>query len=219
MKLIYSLVAVLAFTFAGFAQDALYIKYETDIDATGEEGEMMAMMMDGSTMELAVGSERTWVSTNMGTMMTMTVEIDNEADQMTMFMTGMMGKMAFQGKPDELDNEEEVDEDVEVELVDETKKILGIKCKKAIITDAEGNQAVYWYSEKFERPDGVSKMPNQVPGLCLQMEMAPQEGMAITYTAIEVNEDADMDKYKIVIPEDVEVQSFEEMQNMGMGGM
>jgi len=220
MKLIYSLVAVLAFTFAGFAQNPMYIKYETDIDASGEEGEMMAMMMDGTTMELAISSERTWVRTNMGTMMTMTMEMNSEANEMTMLMSGMMGNMAFQGSPDDLDEEgDEEEADVEIELVNETKKILGHKCKKAIITDAEGNEAIYWYTDQFKRPDNVSQMPNQVPGLCLEMELSPQEGISMKYTAIELTEDANMDKYTLVIPEGVEVQSFEDMQNMGMGGM
>ena len=66
MKFIYSLVAVLAFTFAGFSQKGVYVKYDTEINASGEEGEMMAMMMNGSTMEVASSAQRTWVKNTNG---------------------------------------------------------------------------------------------------------------------------------------------------------
>lgn len=218
MKLIYSLLTILTLTFTGFTQSGLYVKYETEIDATGEEGEMMASMMEGSTMELASNTKKTWVKTNTGSMMTMIMEMDTEKNEMTMLMTGMMGTMAFRGNPDDLnDEEEEVEADVDIELVSETKKILGHKCKKAIITDDEGNEAIYWYTEKFERPEGMEQMPNQVPGLCLEMELSPQEGISMKYTAIEFDDNADMKKFVIEIPEGTEVKSLEDMKNMGMG--
>ncbi|XOV69053.1 MAG: hypothetical protein ACFHU9_07660 [Fluviicola sp.] len=218
MKFIYSLVAVLAFTFAGFAQKGVYVKYETQIDATGEEGEMAAMMLNGSTMEIASNAERTYVKTNMGTMMTMEMGMDIESNEMTMFMTGMMGEMAFQGNADELSDGEEETEQPDVELVNETKKILGETCKKAIIKDDEGNVATYWYTENFKRPEGMDKMPNGIPGLCLEFEVG-SEGMTMKYTAIEFEDKADMDDYQVVIPEGVEVQGLDAMKNMGGGGM
>ncbi len=222
MKFIIGLVATLAISFAGFSQKGVYVKYETEVEASGENGEMMAMMMNGSTMELATSEEHTWVQTQMGTMMTMTLQLNSADEEMTILMTGMMGDMAFQGNPDELEEDrEEIEEesDLDMELVDETKEILGYECKKAIITDEEGNEAVYWYTDEIQRPDGVSQMPNQVPGLCLQFEQSAQEGMTITYTAIELDKKAKMSNYQIEIPEGVEVQSLSEMQNMGMGGM
>jgi GLPGLI family protein len=216
MKFIYSLLATITLTFTGFSQEGFYVKYETNIEATGEEGEMMAMMMNGSTMELAANEDRTWVKTEMGTMMTMEMEYDLKKENMLMFMSGMMGNMAFQGNPDDLDdgtNEEE--EDIDMELTNETKKILKFKCKKAIIRDDNGYEAIYWYTEDFIRPEGMDQMPNQVPGLCLEMVLN-QEGMTMTYTAIDVKEKAKMADYKVVIPEGVEIKSLEDMKNLGM---
>jgi hypothetical protein len=217
MKFIYSLLAIIALTFTGFAQEGFYVKYETNIEATGEEGEMMAMMMNGSTMELAANEDRTWVKTDMGTMMTMLVEYDIKKKNMLVLMSGMMGDMAFQGNPDELDEEgaNDNEDDLDIELLNETKKILKFKCKKAIIRDYSGYEAIYWYTEDFKRPEGMDQMPNQIPGLCLEMVLN-QEGMTMTYTAIEVNEKANMSDYQVVIPEGVEIQSLEDMQNMGM---
>lgn len=219
MKFIYSLVAVLAFSFAGISQKGVYVKYETKIDATGEEADMMAMMMNGSTMELASNAERTYVKTQMGTMMTMEMQMLVKSEEMTIFMSGMMGNMAFQGNVNDLENgEEEEAEEPEIELVNETKEILGIKCKKAIVKDSEGNESIYWYTENFNRPEGMDKMPNGVPGLCLEFQQGT-EGMMMTYTAIEFNDKANMENYQLVIPDGVDVMSLEDLQNMGMSGM
>lgn len=217
MKLIYSLLTVLCLAFAGFAQQGIYVKYETQIDAVGEEGEMAAMMMNGSTMEIGSSAERTYVKTGMGTMMTMEMEMNIKDSVMTMFMSGMMGNMAFQGNPDELSDDEEEIEQPEIELTDETKEILGETCKKALVKDDEGNVASYWYTENFKRPEGMNQMPNGIPGLCLEFEVVSEE-MTMRYTAIEFDDKADINDYKIGIPEGVEIQSLEAMKSMG-GGM
>jgi len=220
MKLIYSLLATICFAFAGISQTGIYVKYETQIDASGEEGEMMAMMMNGSTMEVASSTEKTWVQTQMGTMMSMQMEMDLESEEMTMYMSGMMGEMAFRGNPDDLVDEEEAEEtdEPEIELIDETKEILGEVCKKALITDEEGNSAVFWYTENFQRPEGMDQMPNNIPGLCLEFEVVG-EGFKMIYSAIEFDDEAEMTDYQLEIPDGVEVQSLEDMKNMGMGGM
>jgi GLPGLI family protein len=217
MKFIYSLVAVLAITFSGLSQKGVYVKYETQIDASGEEGEMMAMMMNGSTMEVASSVEKTYVKSNMGTMMTMEMEMNLVDSVMTMFMSGMMGNMAFQGKPDDLGEDETEEETPEVKLLDETKEILGVTCKKAVISDDQGNTATYWYTQDFKRPEGMDQMPNNIPGLCLEFEVGSEE-VIMKYTAIEFNDKADMSNFAVVIPEGVEVGSLQDMQNMG-GGM
>ena len=101
MKHIISLLFIFALTVTGMAQEGIYLKYEADVETTSEDGEMMAMMMSGSTMELAISPEKNWVRTVMGTMMTLTLELNiGETNEMTMLMEGMMGTMAFQGNPD-----------------------------------------------------------------------------------------------------------------------
>ncbi|WP_203295754.1 hypothetical protein [Luteirhabdus pelagi] len=219
MKLLYSLIAILLVTVTSVAQNGLYVKYETDVSASTDEGEMMGMMMDGTTMELAMSEERTWVKTQMGTMMTMTMQHDTKTEEMKMLMTGMMGKMAFQGNPDVLEEEAEaVAAEVDLKFFDQTKMILGQECKKAVITSAEGNETIFWYTEKFDRPEGLKQMPNQIPGLCLEMEVPVQEGVLIKYTAIELKNNTVIDQYTLEFPEGTEVKSLEEMATMGVGG-
>ena len=132
-------------------------------------------------------------------------------------MTGMTGETAFRGNPDTMKDEDSEEEDeYEVELVDGTKEILGVTCKKAIAKNKEGNLATYWYTEDFERPKGMEQMPNNIPGLCLEFEVK-SNGLIITYTATEFNDKAQMKDYNVVIPENVEIQSYEDLMKMGMG--
>lgn len=181
-----------------------------------DDNAMMAMMMDESTMEIAFNKHRSWVKTKMGTMMTMTMQYDVASDSMMMLMQGIMGNMAYQGSIKELAQEEQPEKKTDIRFVKEKKKILSYKCKKAIIKDAEGNESIYWYTEELQRPAEVNQMPNEIPGLCLEMEMITQ-GVRIIYTAIEVDKKADMDQYTVTIPEGVAIQSFDDMKKMGAG--
>ena len=218
MKYLYTLVFTLAFALTTFAQNGFYAKYNITVEASGEEAEMMKMMMDGSTMELAANAERTWVKSQVGSMMTTEMEMNVAADEMTMYMSGMMGNMAFRGNPDSIDDAaENEDTEPKAELFEDTKTILGVECKKAVLKGSDGFTATYWYTEDFLRPEGMEQMPQAVPGLCLEFEVLTN-GIKMIYTATKFDDNANMADYKLVVPEDVEIQSFEDMLKMGMGG-
>lgn len=218
MKPIFTFILSLCFVLNTFAQTGVYVKYDISIQANGEQAEMMKSMFEGSTMELAANADRTWVKSQVGTMMTTEMEMDVAKNEMTMYMGGAMGKMAFRGNADKLeDMQGEETESPNVELLDETKTILGVVCKKAVIKDEDGNSMSFWYTEEFERPEGMEQMPNEIPGLCLEFEMFT-EGIKMVYTASAFKDDANMADYTLTIPEGVEVQSFDAMKAMGMGG-
>ena len=206
---------LVSFSFVGFAQDSFYVKYETSIEGDGEDADMMVMMMEGSTMEVASDKDRTYVRTQMGSMMTMELEMNLDNNEMTMLMSGMMGTMAFQGDPDELNDGEEDEAIGELKLLDETKKISGYECSKAVLTDPNGAETTYWYTEKFQRPEGMEQLPNQVPGLSLEF-IVKNQGMTMKYTATLVKEKPNMMDYQLEIPEDVEVKTLEDLKNLGM---
>ncbi|MFD1062742.1 hypothetical protein ACFQ1Q_05745 [Winogradskyella litorisediminis] len=216
MRFTYSIILIACFVFTSLGQTGFYVKYKAEFNTSSEDAEMMKTIMNGSSIEVAANANNTWVKTNMGLMMTMTMELDVELKKMTMFMTGTMGNMAFSGNTDSLKDDEEQNK-TEVELIDETKKILGVNCKKAITKDEFGNVSTYWYTENFKRPEGMKQMPSNVPGLCLQF-ITESEEFTISYTAVEFNDNAKMKDYKVVIPEGTEIKSLEEMKNMGVGG-
>ncbi|WP_152558090.1 hypothetical protein [Altibacter lentus] len=213
MKNTFLLALMLCIGLTALAQNSKFaVTYTLTVDATGEEGEMMAMMMQGATMTLASDGTSTYMKNSMGSMGDQEVLINMDTKEMTMLMTGMMGDMAFQGKSDDLG--EETPNTGKVTLVNETKKILGIKCKKAILQDAEGETSVFWYTEKIKLPKNSKNMPNELPGLALEMIISTA-GVDMTYTATDLKENISMKDYTITIPEGVEVQPLDALMDMG----
>lgn len=216
MKQLFYITLFVTINFFTLAQNGVYIKYELTINGEGDEVAMMKKMMDGSEMVIATNEDHSYVSTSMGAMGTTSVEMRHSDSLMTMYMSGMMGRMAYRGHAGELEDGSEETSDINLKLVDAKKTILGYTCKKATTEDAEGNISTFWYTEEVDRPYGVSQLPDQVPGLALEFNIAnPMINM--TYTAKELSKDIDISKYKVVVPEDVEIKSFEELNAMGQG--
>ena len=69
--------------------------------------------------------------------------------------------------------------------------ILDYTCKKAIGTDDDGEEIIYWYTEKIKsvNPDRKSAVA-QLPGMALQYEI-DREGMIMTFTASKVKTSLD----------------------------
>jgi len=221
MKYFFSLLFILAGVTTGIAQNGFYIKYEAAITSTSEDEdedeneEIIAVMKQGRTMELAISPEKNWVKTQVGNIMTVTMELNiAEKKTMTILMEGTIGTMAFRGDPEELKDTSETLPKMEL-FLNESKTILGYECKKASLTDAEGNTTVFWYTEKIASPEGISQMPDQIPGLSLQFENASPKGVTVTYTAVQIEEQANMSAYQLIIPEGTEISDLKQMAQWG----
>ena len=213
MKFIYSLLFTLCFVTAGIAQDGLYVKYELGIDATGENAAMMETIFQGSYMAVASDANRTYIDMRMGTMMSITMDVDIKSKEMTALMNLMGTQKAYKGIEDK-DGDEQDDNDADIKLVDETKDILGITCKKAVMKSPDGEDINFWYTEDYKRPEGMKQLPSKIPGLCLEFESITN-GMKMSFTATEFSDNAKIDAYKLTIPEGVEVEPIENMGKMG----
>ena len=103
-------------------------------------------------------------------------------------------------------------------LVDETKTILGFKCNKALITDAEGNESFFWYTSEIEvDKKGQSMFSEKIPGFALEYEMS-QQGLKMTMTAVEVDKKLDKKQkelFDLVIPTDYKEITLEDLNSMG----
>lgn len=196
------------------AQNGTYIKYTQTMDAGENADQMMLSFLEGSTLEMASDGKMNYVKIVFGMMYTMEIETDIESDIATVVMSGMLGDMAFRGDADSLNNEKAPD--AKVEFVKGKKKILGYKCKKATLTDSDGNVSTYWYTTKLERMEGMEQSPKSLPGLSLEM-ITVTEDMTITYTAEEVKTAISMSEYTAEIPAGVEVKPLSEMSKIGEG--
>lgn len=193
-----------------------HIKYDIEVDS---DEPMVASMMEGATMEMYFGDNNSKVTMNFGIMST--TVIYNDKLKMGLMLMDMMGsKIAVKMSSEDLEKAQKEQKDKEekttVTLTKEKKKVLGYKCKKAIVTDSEGSESIYWYTKKIKvNKTGQQNLNAQVPGMPLIM-IVDKNGMHMTMTASEVKTDKVADKeFDIAIPEGYDEMTMEELEQMG----
>ncbi|MFK7785806.1 MAG: DUF4412 domain-containing protein [Crocinitomicaceae bacterium] len=199
-----------------------HISYDIEVSSDEEGMEMAVMMFNGSTLDLYFADNKARTDMDMGTMMSMTTIMDNGSGEILMLMGGMMGSKAVKTTTDEMNVDEEEEAEMDIQLTKEKKTIAGYKCKKAIITDAEGNELVYWYTEDIKTATTDNKSAAaKLPGQALEYSMN-QGGLVMSFTASKVEtslSSADKDsKFSMTVPDGYDEMTFEEFTSMG-GGM
>ncbi len=219
MKNLFAFAFAAMIGFTAFGQEG-HMKYTIDVKGDDPQVEMMKSFFAGATMEMYFTDNFSRVDMNMGSMMTTKSITDLKKEETLTLMSGMMGKIATTTK---LDSTEEGGEDSEmpeldIELIDESKEIAGLKCKKAIVTTEEGEELEMWYTNDIEIKDkrGLS-MANQkgLPGFPVEFSM--QQGpMLMSFTMTEYNKKISAKNlFDMTIPEGYVVKTAEELQEMG----
>lgn len=218
MKFILTLVAVVGSMMISHAQsDEGHFIYDIKMESSDPQIEAQLSMLAGSTLEIMFKGKQSKQVMAMGSMMTTTTITDSETKEGVMLMNGMMGK--FAARMDLDDETEEEDVDMDVELVDETKDILGYTCHKAIIIDGDGNETTFWYSKDFSSPETESQyIKKGIPGMPLAFSVETPQ-MNMSFEAKEINEKIKKAKkeFNMDIPEGYEEKSMEDLQG-AMGG-
>jgi len=191
------------------------IVYSVEMSSDNPQMAVAASMMNGSTFELTFSKGATMAKMNMGAMMSMTTIVNHE--DVLILMGGMMGNKAVKTTKGELIDSEGTNMDATVELVDETKKIAGYICKKAIITDSDDNEIEYWYTADLKLTvEGQANANGLIPGIALAFSI-DKRGMTMSYTASSVEDKISDDvNFDVSIPEGYEEMTMEEMGSMGM---
>lgn len=132
-----------------------------------------------------------------------------------------MGQKAIVTTTDELEEMEEGQEqpEMEFELINETKEILGYTCKKAIMTDEDGNEVIYWYSEEIKvSSTGQQYARPEIPGFPMEFEV-DQNGVIMSFLATTFSEKLTDDKdtlFDTSVPEGYETMTLEELKSIGL---
>jgi len=209
----FALSAIIGLT--AFAQEG-HLKYAIDIKGDDPQVEMMKSFFAGATMEMYFADNFSRVDMNMGSMMTTKTIIDLKKEETLTLMSGMMGKIATTTQLEDINTEE--NPKLDIELIDESKEIIGLKCKKAIVTTEEGDELEMWYTNDIEVKDkrGLSMLnQNGIPGFPVEFSM--QQGpMLMSFTLSEYNKKIkSKNVFDMTIPEGYIVKTAEELQEMG----
>lgn len=198
-----------------------HVKYKIEVSTENPDMEMVVGMMQGSTLDIYFKEKMTRAEMKMGSMMNITTISDEKSGEILMLMSGMIGKKAISTSTEELQGETQAEKPTyEVELVDETKEIAGYTCKKAILTDEDGNENVFWYTEEIEvSKKGQNYLNENVPGYPMQYEIN-NNGFVMGMTVTEIKEElskAELKLFNMDIPDGYTEMTMEELQQMGMG--
>lgn len=221
-KILLSLALIVGSITVNYAQiKEGHVTYKIDISTENPDMEMVVGMMQGSTLDIYFKEKMTRAEMKMGSMMNMTTISDEKSGKLLMLMSGMIGKKAISTTTEELSSKDEKEKPkYEVELVDETKDIAGYKCKKAVLTDEEGNESTFWYTEEIEvSKKGQNYLNENVPGYPMQYEINNSGlvmGMTVTNITKELSK-SDLKLFDMSIPEGYAEMTMEELQQMGMG--
>lgn len=144
-----------------------------------------------------------------------TVIADSETGEILTLQDMMGNKIAVRTNTNDVEKEEEP----EVQFSDETKEILGYKCKKAYFEN-EGAEMTIFYTE--ELPNLVSEAAlKQIKGYPMQSILVTEQ-FTQTSTVKSIKEEK-VKKIKMEVPADFNEMTLEEIKKMqsgaGQGGM
>jgi GLPGLI family protein len=220
MKSIFYSILLLLVSFSTNAQlTEGHFTYSIEMKSDNPDMQMAIGMMQGSSMDLYVMGPKTRVDMKMGTMMEIST-ITDQSDKVLMLMGGMLGKNAIVTTISELEKNKADYTEPTLTLIDETKTINGFICKKALLTDADGNESLFWYTEDIVvSKKGQSYLNANVPGFPLEYSINVN-GMTMSLNIKDIVKKLDKNQkknFEIKIPEGYQEMTLDQLQ--GLGGM
>lgn len=217
-NLILSVFAILSLSLFAQTKEG-HIAFTIDVSSDNPDMQMAIGMMQGSTMDMYFAPDKSRIDMKFGTIMSITSIADVKANKTLTLMGGMMGNMAIPMSMDDAKKADTLKAKMNVELVNETKVIAGYTCKKANVTDADGNVTVFWYTEELvASKDGQTYLNSQVPGIPLEYDIN-QKGMIMKLTAAKVEKvlekSAKKTLFALTIPEGYKEMSQDDILKMG----
>lgn len=198
------------------------LSYDVFISSDDPQTSAYVDNMQGSILELYFGEGKVRTEMYMGDFMSTTsVSVDGNDTTLTL-LDGMMGKIAMKTTLDDLDDEQRLAyTERDVELVDgETKEIMGYTCKKAIITTADENESIVWYTEEMV-PEyrGGMYLYDEIPGVPLEMTSSWGK-MDMKMVAFDYSKKLKKPEqlFSMEIPKGFTLRTQEEMKQMRGGG-
>jgi biopolymer transport protein ExbB len=195
------------------------VVYKMEATSDNPDMQMAVSMMQGSTLDVYFKEKQTRAEMKMGAMMNMTTISNENNGEMLMLMSGMVGQNAIKSNLKELDSAQAEKPKTEVTLENETKVIEGYTCKKAIVTDEEGTESVFWYTEEISvAKKGQNYLNESVPGFPMQSEIN-NNGLKMIMTVTKVDKKLDKkasELFDMTIPSGYKEMTMEQLKSMGM---
>ena len=196
-----------------------HFTYTIEASSENPDMQMVTGMMQGSTLDIYFKDKITRSEMKMGSMMNIVTVSDENSGEILLLMSGMVGKNAILMTTEEIEALSEGKPEMNVELLDETKTIEGYLCKKAVLSDENGGESIFWYTEEIEISKvGQTYLNKEVPGFPMQYDLN-NKGLKMTMTVTKTEKKLDKNArslFDMEIPEGYKTLTLEELGNMGM---
>jgi GLPGLI family protein len=212
--------AVVLFSTAVFSQDVKgKVTYDVFVSSDDPATSAYVDQMDNSLLEIYFSEGKVRTNFFMGEMMTtMSTSIEGK-DTALVLLDGMMGKIAMKVTENDMGDERRMAmEKKQVELIDgETKEVMGYNCNKAIITGADEEESIVWYTTEivpsFRKGDYLHE---DIPGLPLEMNTKYGK-MDLKFVAFEFKNKVKKEDevFSLEVPEGFTLKTMEEMKQLG----
>lgn len=160
-------------TIQATAQKSGKVEYDIEVHGLTPEMEKGAAMLFNSKMTIAFADSNVRQDYKMGELSTKTTIINKTLNRAIYYENGMNGKIGIFGNTKEIMSIAFVDSNATVQLVDESKNIMGFKCMKALYTFGSGEVAEYWYTTELPVSFPKSNFFNPlIPGIPLEFSTA-----------------------------------------------
>jgi len=196
------------------------INYKITYPGMEVDASMAAMMP--KIAKLTIKGNMSKFEINMGQMGSQIQIIDGETKTITTVMNMMGQKLYYVETEDDISDELGENENVSVDIKDETKEIAGYECTKAVITVKDGGEEML-FTIYFTEEIGSSSMNidnpyfKDIPGAMLEFEINTGGG-TMKMEAISINK-RNVSDDEFEVPEGYEEKTEEEVNQMFGGGM
>ena len=196
-----------------------HFTYTIEASSENPDMQMVTGMMQGSTLDIHFKDKITRSEMKMGSMMNIVTVSNENSGEILLLMSGMIGKNAIFMTTEEVEALSEGKPEMNVELLDETKTIEGYLCKKAVLSDENGGESIFWYTEEIEISKvGQTYLNKEVPGFPMEYDLN-NNGLKMTMTVSKFEKKLDKNiksLFDMNIPEGYKTLTLEELEKMGM---
>jgi GLPGLI family protein len=196
-----------------------HFTYTIEASSENPDMQMVTGMMQGSTLDIHFKDKITRSEMKMGSMMNIVTVSNENSGEILLLMSGMIGKNAILMTAEEIEALSKDKPTMDVELLDETKTIEGFLCKKAVLSDENGGESIFWYTEEIEISKvGQTYMNEEVPGFPMQYDIN-NNGLKMTMTVSKFEKNLAKNTkslFEMEIPEGYKTLTLEELEKMGM---
>lgn len=190
------------------------ISYEVEVSSEVENMKDVIPKLEGSTFEVYFSEAGVRTELYLGEIVSLYSVSSVKAEEVLLYMnnvnTSNKGVVVSKANLDEGYSNANIQ--FEVKLQDDIKEIAGYECKKAIVTDVNGNEFVYWYTEDIKVDKNYANYINrELPGMPLEFEFV-QDDLTLKFTTILIEKEIkDLTLFDVLLAEEYKEWTFEEM--------